>query len=163
MLDVEYTLPFRTYEEAINSKDKERWILAIDNELNSHQINGTWIVVDNHVADETTLTDKLMQIAGVPGRRIPCHDQVLSGSAREAVHANIVVPAAEVQRKLKEEERAKNMKVPDADERAKMSNPDTTTGLVPTSQASVNEYDHPGKRGRPTKHKHKHKQEGGHF
>ena len=32
----------RTYEEAINSKDKERWILAIDSELHSHQINGTW-------------------------------------------------------------------------------------------------------------------------
>ena len=37
----------RTYEEAIHSKDKERWILAIDSELNSHQLNGTWIVVDN--------------------------------------------------------------------------------------------------------------------
>ncbi|XRB13946.1 retrovirus-related Pol polyprotein [Pseudoscourfieldia marina] len=37
----------RTYEEAIHSKDHERWILAIDSELNSHQLNGTWIVIDN--------------------------------------------------------------------------------------------------------------------
>ncbi|XRB14815.1 integrase catalytic domain-containing protein [Pseudoscourfieldia marina] len=37
----------RTYEEAIHSKDHERWILAIDSELNSHQLYGTWIVIDN--------------------------------------------------------------------------------------------------------------------
>jgi hypothetical protein len=35
-----------TYEEAMNSKDKDKWKGAIEDELNSHHKNNTWSIVD---------------------------------------------------------------------------------------------------------------------
>jgi transposase InsO family protein len=45
-----------TYDEAIRSPEKEKWVKAIDEELKAHQDNGTWCYVDRE--GQRTITSK---------------------------------------------------------------------------------------------------------
>ena len=41
-----------TYEEAINSEDREMWLKAIQDELNSMNENGVWELINRPKADQ---------------------------------------------------------------------------------------------------------------
>ncbi|KAJ8703697.1 hypothetical protein PYW08_016864 [Mythimna loreyi] len=52
---VEFDVP-GSYNEAINSKDSELWLKAINEELEAHRTNNTWSIVNNE--NQRTITSK---------------------------------------------------------------------------------------------------------
>lgn len=55
---VEYKVPM-TYQEAISCPEAEKWVEAIEDELQTHQKNGTWTIVPR-IPDEKLIDSKRM-------------------------------------------------------------------------------------------------------